>query len=97
MSHHESDCCKGIAASLDAAPKSVGGRLLKLIDLFKANKEALKATFPTEDELVAYAIELYDKFIKPIDIKFIPDWAEEQIDTALKGILEQMIRAIYPG
>lgn len=97
MAHHEAPCCQGIAAAMDAAPKSVGGRMIKLVDLFKANKEALKATFPTENEMVEYGLELYDRFIKPIDIKFIPDWMEEQIDTALKAMLDQMIRAIYPG
>ena len=85
------------AAQLDAAPKSFWTRLFKLQNILQANKTDLMAAFPTENELVTWALSLYDQFITPIDIPVIPEVVEATLDKVFKGLIEQTIRQWYPG
>lgn len=97
MAHKDHPVCVGICAAMEASPKSAGSRYLKLIDLLRSNVEGLRAAFPTEDECVAWAVGVYDTYIAPQDIPWVPQWVEDQIDKAARTTIEGIVRSVYPG
>lgn len=97
---HESFKASFAAQLAAVSPDTTTGffrRVLKLQDILKANKAEIMAAFPTEDEVVAFALDLWDTYIGKVNFKQIPDWIEGPGKTFLRQFIEQQVRVWYPG
>lgn len=90
MQSHEA-----LASRLESMPLSAPARLAALIDWAMIQVDsAIDAA--GVDNVVMIAQQLYDKYIAPIDVPWIPDPAEPAvIDLPAKWLLAQVIRGFH--
>ena len=84
------DITGSFETALNSVPRGKPGtRLWKLIRLVQAHEDDVVAAFPTEDEAVAWIIDLYNRAIAPK----MPD----VLDAGARLLIETLVRALYPG
>jgi hypothetical protein len=83
-----------IRARLESAPKKAGSRFAIIVDWArKAIDDGIDAV--GVEELVSRAVALYDAYVQPIDVPWVPDILEPTlIDLPAKQILAVLIRGL---
>lgn len=81
-----------IRARLDSAPKSAGSRFAVIVDWArKAIDDAIDSA--GVEEIVGRAVALYDSYVAPVNIPWVPDILEPTlIDLPAKQLLAVLIR-----
>ena len=58
-----------------------------LLDIFKDNE----VTVNDKDEVTAIAQDLFDRFVVPFDVPYIPEWVETIIEKLLRGLIPGIV------
>lgn len=84
-----------VQARLEALPKSAGSRFAFIVDWAR---KAIDDVFDAAgvETIIAQAHALYDQYVVPIDVPWVPDVLEPlAIDRPAKQLLAAMIRGFY--
>lgn len=86
---------ESFAAQLAASPKSAGDRFRAIIDYVRELvDDSIDAV--GVDNIIIQAHELYDRFVAPLDVPWVPDVAEPNtIDRPAKQLLAALIRSFH--
>lgn len=81
---------------LGAMPAVAGERMLAILDFFRSQADLLITNLGGVDAVITEANVLYDQYVAPIDVPWVPDIAEPMlIDTPAKQIMAALLRAVY--
>lgn len=84
-----------LEAHFAALPADARQIWAELIDVFMTRVDAAIDAAGV-DAVVAMALSIYDKFIAPIDVPFVPEFVEKTVfDPTAKYLLEQAIRGFH--
>ena len=86
---------EAIAATLDSSPASAAARVAALLDWAMQQVDSAIDSAGVEN-VVLVAQSMYDKYIAPLDIPWIPDATEPVvIDMPAKWLIGQIIRGFH--
>lgn len=82
-------------AQLAASPALAEFRLLDILDFLRNHADDAIDTIGV-DAAIKFAHDLYDRFVAPIDIPFVPDLLEPTvIDGPAKALIAAVIRRVH--
>jgi len=75
-------------------PVSAGPRLVAILDYIRETLDGVTDEIGIE-AVIAQFNELYDTFVAPVDIPFVPNLVEPLVDAQIKKVLAQLIRGFH--
>ena len=87
-----SDLFNKLKAEMSIVSGNVFGRMNELVKEAVSNGIELNLNVET---VVATAKQVYDKFIAPIDIPFVPNVIEPAVDAKIWEMAEALIRSMF--
>lgn len=87
---------QALSSHLDALPPVAEVRLVAIIEFITKPIDDLIHEVGGIDQFCLKVRELYDKYIAPVDVPWVPNTLEPAlIDTPAKAILEAVIRRLH--